>query len=119
MSRRRHPLFPDDLSDEAAAALCDFFFQLATACESHYLVQLRRHVDPQRSLYEPEEPWRFPHTDPRPRQAPRPTLMPVPVLSAIAWDFLLVSPRIRSGGRVRNFAGRNTRWARRAAASGG
>jgi hypothetical protein len=37
MSRRRNSLFPDGLSDETAAALCDFLFQLATACESHYL----------------------------------------------------------------------------------
>jgi hypothetical protein len=49
MSRRRHRLFPDGLSDETAVALCDFLFQLATACESHYLVQLRRHFDRQRN----------------------------------------------------------------------
>jgi hypothetical protein len=48
-------------------ALCDFLFQLATACESHYLVQLRRHFDRQRNLYDPDEPWRFPNTDPRSR----------------------------------------------------
>jgi len=67
MTRRRNSLFPDGLSDEAAVALCDFLFQLATACESHYLVQLRRHYDRQRNLYDPEEPWLFPHTDPRSR----------------------------------------------------
>jgi len=67
MSRRRHAVFPDGLSDEAAAALCDFFFHLATACESHYLVQLRRHFDRQRNLYDPDESWRFPNTDPRSR----------------------------------------------------
>lgn len=37
MSRRRHALFPDGLSDETAVALCDFLYQLAIACESHYL----------------------------------------------------------------------------------
>jgi hypothetical protein len=67
MSRRHHSLLPDGLSDETAVALCDFLFQLATACESHYLVQLRRHHDRQRNLYDPEEPWRFPNTDPRSR----------------------------------------------------
>ncbi|MBN8449349.1 MAG: hypothetical protein J0M13_10150 [Candidatus Accumulibacter sp.] len=68
MSRRRNRLFPDGLSDETAVALCDFLFQLATACESYYLVQLRRHHDRhQRNLYDPEEPWRFPPSDPRSR----------------------------------------------------
>ena len=67
MSRRRHAGFPEGLSDEAAAALCDFLVQLATACESHYLVQLRRHHDRQRNLYDPEDPWRFPPNAPRSR----------------------------------------------------
>ena len=67
MSRRRNSLFPKGLSDEAAVALCDFLFQLATTCESHYFVQLRRHHDRQRNLYDPEEPWIFPPSDPRSR----------------------------------------------------
>ena len=67
MSRSRNRLFPDGLSDETAVALCDFLFHLATACESHYLVQLRRHHDRQRNLYDPEEPWCFPPIDPRSR----------------------------------------------------
>ncbi|MBK7677638.1 MAG: hypothetical protein IPJ27_24460 [Candidatus Accumulibacter sp.] len=67
MSRRRNSPFPDDASDEAAVALCDFLYQLATACESHYLAQLRRHHDRQTNLYDPEGTWRFPPSDPRSR----------------------------------------------------
>ena len=67
MSRRRNRLFPEGLSDEAAVALCDFLFKLATACERHYFVQLHRHHDRQRNLFGREEPWRFPPFDPRPR----------------------------------------------------
>ncbi|MDS4014669.1 MAG: hypothetical protein RKP46_09970 [Candidatus Accumulibacter sp.] len=67
MSRRRNSVFPDRLSDEAAAALCDFLFQLATACETRYLGQLRRQHDRQRNLYDPEDLWRFPPGDPRSR----------------------------------------------------
>jgi hypothetical protein len=47
MKRRRFdPLFPDGLSDETASALSDFLHQLAAACESRYLVQLRSPVGP-------------------------------------------------------------------------
>ena len=37
MKRRRHPLFPDGLSDESAAAISEFLHQLAAACEARYL----------------------------------------------------------------------------------
>src|SRR3546814_6667619 len=42
MKPQYQPLFPDDLSDEAAVALSAFLYDLAVACESRYLVQLRR-----------------------------------------------------------------------------
>src|SRR3546814_3052532 len=43
MKPQYQPLFPDDLSDEAAVALSAFLYDLAVACESRYLVQLRRY----------------------------------------------------------------------------
>jgi hypothetical protein len=64
MSRIRQALFPVGRSNEAAAALCDFLSNLATACESDYFVQLRGHCNRQRNLYDPEEPWRFPPNSP-------------------------------------------------------
>ena len=61
MKRRRFdPLFSDGLSDETASALSDFLHQLAAACESRYLVQLRRHHHRQMNLYDPETPWKTP-----------------------------------------------------------
>jgi len=35
--------FPTELSDEAAAALCDFLNELAAAADSHYLHQIQRY----------------------------------------------------------------------------
>lgn len=55
------PLFPDAITDETAAALCDFLYDLAAACESRYLDKLRRHRRSlQRDLFDPEQPWRSP-----------------------------------------------------------
>ena len=52
-------LFPDRISDEAAAVLCDFLYDLAAACESHYLEKLRRHRRVlQLDLFDPQQPWR-------------------------------------------------------------
>ena len=52
-------LFPADLSDAAAAALCDFLHELATAAESRYLTQLQRHRREQEPPpYDPTQPWR-------------------------------------------------------------
>ena len=60
MKIRVESLFPNHLSDEAAAALCDFLQALAGACESRYLTQLHRHHAGQLNLYDPESPWRSP-----------------------------------------------------------
>ncbi len=63
MSRRRfEPVFPDDLSDEAASALSEFLHQIAAACDNRYFVQLRRYYSRQQNLYDPEAPWRSPPT---------------------------------------------------------
>ncbi len=54
-------LFPDAISDEAAAALCDFLYDLAAAWESRYLENLRRRRRVlQLDLFDPEQPWRTP-----------------------------------------------------------
>ena len=53
------PLFPDDLSDEAASVLSEFVYALAFACENRYLTQVLRHHERQRQLpYDPDHPWR-------------------------------------------------------------
>jgi hypothetical protein len=65
MKPQYQPLFPDDLSDEAAVALSAFLYDLAAACESHYLVQLRRSRRRQLNLYDPERPWLRPPLKPR------------------------------------------------------
>ena len=58
-------LLPDDLSDEAASALCAFLQDLADACESRYFAQLRRyHAAHQTDLFDPDQPWRTRLTDP-------------------------------------------------------
>ena len=64
MKRRRHSVFPDGLSDDSAAVLCEFLYQLAAACETRYLVQLRRLRSRQMNLYDPEAPWRIPPGEP-------------------------------------------------------
>ena len=52
-------LFPDRISDEAAAVLCDFLYDLAAACESRYLEKLRRHRRVlQLDLFDPQQPRR-------------------------------------------------------------
>src|SRR3546814_6037546 len=65
MKPQYQPLFPDDLSDEAAVALSAFLYDLAVACESRYLVQLRRYRRGQLNLYDPERPWLRPPPKPR------------------------------------------------------
>ena len=37
---------PTDLSDEAAATLIQFLYELTTALENHYAAQLRRYYHP-------------------------------------------------------------------------
>lgn len=52
------PLFPENLTDEAASVLSAFLHDLADACESHYFAQLRRHHEAQQIVHDPEHPWR-------------------------------------------------------------
>jgi hypothetical protein len=55
-------LLPTDLSDEAAAQLLEFLYELATALENHYTGQLLRYYhrsdddDPQQSLFPEHDP---------------------------------------------------------------
>jgi hypothetical protein len=49
--------FPDPLSDECAAFLCDVLYPLAAACENHYFLQLRRYHDAHSPPVDPEQPW--------------------------------------------------------------
>lgn len=60
MNSDNDPLFPESLSDEAASVLCDFLHELAFACDSHYFAQLHRYHEKQRTIYDPEHPWRSP-----------------------------------------------------------
>ena len=50
-------LFPEGLSDEAAAALSAFLHELSAACESRYFTQLRRYYERHRALCDPDRPW--------------------------------------------------------------
>ncbi len=52
------PLFPDNLSDEAASVLSDFLWQLISAWDSRYFTQLRRYQERKRPPCDPERPWR-------------------------------------------------------------
>lgn len=65
MKPEYQPLFPDGLSDEAAAALSAWLYDLAAACESRYLAQLQRYRQRQLDLYDPEQPWLSPPPKPR------------------------------------------------------
>lgn len=51
------PLFPEDLSDEAASVLSAFLYDLAGACESRYFTQLQRHHEEQQNVHDPDHPW--------------------------------------------------------------
>jgi hypothetical protein len=57
-------LFPNHLSDEAAADLVELLHTLAAACEYRYFSQIRRHHANQRNLYDPEQPWLSPPSKP-------------------------------------------------------
>jgi hypothetical protein len=49
---------PVNISDECAAALCDFLAELSMAADSHYLCQVRRYRKKNRPpLVDPESPW--------------------------------------------------------------
>ena len=58
MTQDIHSLFPDDLSDETAAALSDFLYALAFACESRYLCKLLRFSDRRSEPRDPDQPWK-------------------------------------------------------------
>lgn len=51
-------LFPDGISDEAAAVVSDFLWQLISAWDSRYFSQLRRCHAGKESPCDPERPWR-------------------------------------------------------------
>lgn len=52
-------IFPEDIADETAFALCQLLYELALACENQYDVKLRRHSKAhQPDLFDPEQPWR-------------------------------------------------------------
>ena len=63
MNRDDYLLLPSGLSDETAAALCDFLHELAAAADSRYLHQLRRHRCLNAPPINPNQPWLF-DTDP-------------------------------------------------------
>lgn len=64
MSPDPAPAFPQDLSDEAAAALCDFLHELAAAADSRYLHQILRYRRAQAPPVDPNQPWLFPLDEP-------------------------------------------------------
>ena len=57
-------LLPDNLSDETAAALCDVLHDLAFVCDRRYMAQVLRCRERQRSVPDPEHPWRSSPPDP-------------------------------------------------------
>jgi hypothetical protein len=56
------PLFPENLTDEAASLLSTFLYDLAGACESRYFTQLRRHHEGKQTVHDPDHPWRTQNT---------------------------------------------------------
>lgn len=52
------PLFPNALSDEAAAILSEFLHRLAGDCDARYFRQLRRYYAGQEIILDPDHPWR-------------------------------------------------------------
>lgn len=57
MSSDFETLFPNEISDETAAALADALFALALACESRYFARLRRLHAQRPEPVDPEQPW--------------------------------------------------------------
>lgn len=51
----------EEISDETAAVLTEFLFQLADACETRYLAKILRHTDAQKAAqidqWNAERPW--------------------------------------------------------------
>jgi len=52
------PLSPDGISDEAAAVVSDFLWQLLSAWDDCYFLQLRRYHDSRRPPCDPDQPWK-------------------------------------------------------------
>jgi hypothetical protein len=52
------PTFPDGISDEAAAVVSDFLWQLISAWDSRYFVQLSRYSDSRQRPRDPVQPWK-------------------------------------------------------------
>ncbi len=50
------PLFPNGISDEAAAVLSEFPHSLAADCEARYFIQLRRYYATQQTVFDPDHP---------------------------------------------------------------
>jgi hypothetical protein len=61
MKPNQHRKIPCGLSDESAVALVEFLRKLTGECEALYAIQIRRHNAAQRNLYDPEQPWKYPH----------------------------------------------------------
>ena len=58
MNANPDPLFPADLSDEVATALCDLLHDLAATADSHYLAQILRYRrQHQTTPVDPDHPW--------------------------------------------------------------
>lgn len=57
------PLFPNGISDEAAAVLSEFLHSLAGDCDARYFIQLRRYYARQQTLFDPDHPWISPPPD--------------------------------------------------------
>jgi hypothetical protein len=53
-------IFPDAVSDDTAAALSMFLYDLAAECERRYFSQLRRYRAAQQNLFDPDCPWKRP-----------------------------------------------------------
>ena len=54
MSLNLCDLFPDEISDETAYHLVEFFMSIATELDSHYFAQTRRYHDENTPLQLPE-----------------------------------------------------------------
>ena len=58
MKSELESLFPDDISDEAASVLSDVLWQLISAWDSRYFIQLQRYQASKAPPCDPEQPWR-------------------------------------------------------------
>jgi hypothetical protein len=54
MSTDLHDLFPEEISDETAFHLVNFFVNLSSELDSHYFTQTRRYINDSTPLEPPE-----------------------------------------------------------------